>query len=1370
MAYNVSNEYNEVIYSEDAKHKLKLLFNGVEYTDSNIKTEYVKVKSNILSSGEERFSLDNFVSKEAEIVIHDIDLEDIVAPISISIGTLVDENNDTYEYVPIGIFNIDETPTTDNGVTTIKLKDNAVKFDFPYDGSGVIEEHDGEATMLQILQDICEKAGVDLETTDFINKDTKVSVWDNSINARVYVMYISEKAGCIATISRDGKLQLINLQRGDLLETTINTQSTLENVLEIDKIQELKGNTQQDGTPTPDSPVEIQSVTGLQNINVCGKNLFDTSNAESRTHNGITFTLNNDGSITANGTATSLAFMLVLSQAQSSLYKAGNYAFSLVNEMPNNCYVRFEFFDSNNTMILRKDITKNGTATLLQNCYLKVSYVIASGTVLNNFVNYIQIEQGSTATEYEPYKGNTYEVNLGKNLFDKTNITAGKRLYYWQGAAELIDDVNYCVSDYIKIKPNTTYTINLTMSAYTRMIFFNNNKNPLSANETNATFTTPNNTAYVRLSVPLNQLDTTQLEKGSTATSYSPYFTPIELNKIGTYQDRIYKDNGKWYLEKNTRKLELAIADMNNNENFPGWNNQTQLKNDWPNINTQYLYNTGFKYLSSISVQPSSGYDTLGMNTASGSGAIYLNKNYFSLTQTQWKEQYPNLVVTIMYALATPEYTEITNEELINQLESIRLLKGTNNINVTSEDLEAIVDVSYYEEKQPIELNPLLMESYKEGEKLQISRVVYEDAIRKFEYGNEDNGTLYINSSNPYITNTTEILNIYNSINGFNIYSMNISKILGNPAIDPWDIIQFTYNNKTYKTLGQNTLTYNGVMLQQFDTQIGTNAKTQENVTLNTPESKFRKVSTEINQLDGTIKMIAGEVGQYDNRITKVEQDVNEIKQTAISYEDLIRNKQQVRMLHIENAFPNYPLKLSIKNASLVFPSNNLYPSNTLYTKDSYLIVDKTEQLSENAKMYHLPLTKLYVKDGVYDEFVVEKKNMYVIHRIGVNNDNTTYILDNEVIEDLGTIDIELFKGDNYIYLYSFQNDGVIYEITYTIPSEFTNVFATEVYVDSSIEQTANQILLQVNEKVDENEIIAKLNVAVEDGQGIVNLTGNTVTIDSDNFKLDAEGKINATAGDIGGFQLTKENFNNNISGIFDYTNADCNAVKIYIQDYLTKTQNIINLFDFDDSDTLTARDYSRMRSTLQGTSDYHKQIQGKFSINSNDPKNCLQLVNSSGKIITSLGLSGIQTELLTSEGIVVADPDDYVTAGDTPGVYIDKTGKIKATGTVTCNSVVQTSLEKNKKNIEKYKNKALDTIKNIDIYKYNLNEENDDDKKHIGFIIGEKYNYSQEITSMDNKGVDNYSFTSLLCKAIQEQQEQIEELQKEIKLLKEEK
>ena len=93
---------------------------------------------------------------------------------------------------------------------------------------------------------------------------------------------------------------------------------------------------------------------------------------------------------------------------------------------------------------------------------------------------------------------------------------------------------------------------------------------------------------------------------------------------------------------------------------------------------------------------------------------------------------------------------------------------------------------------------------------------------------------------------------------------------------------------------------------------------------------------------------------------------------------------------------------------------------------------------------------------------------------------------------------------------------------------------------------------------------------------------------------------------------------------------------------------------------------------------------------------------------------------------------------------------------------LTQTSLESKKKNFEKFNN-ALDILKQIEIYKYNLKSEEDIDKKHIGFVIGDNYKYSKEVTNKDNTGVDDYSFISLCCRAIQEQQSIIEEQNKTI-------
>ena len=53
--------------------------------------------------------------------------------------------------------------------------------------------------------------------------------------------------------------------------TTLNLNPTKKGKMSL----ELKGNTEQDGEPTPDNPINVNVVSGDNNINVCGKNLLN---------------------------------------------------------------------------------------------------------------------------------------------------------------------------------------------------------------------------------------------------------------------------------------------------------------------------------------------------------------------------------------------------------------------------------------------------------------------------------------------------------------------------------------------------------------------------------------------------------------------------------------------------------------------------------------------------------------------------------------------------------------------------------------------------------------------------------------------------------------------------------------------------------------------------------------------------------------------------------------------------------------------------------------------------------------------------------------------------------------------------------------
>lgn len=216
MAYtNFTNcteqEYLDIIYSQDDKNRIRIWFNNVELEDAGEYCESLSGTNRILpSDGEKRFSLDNFIAREYDLILRDLPAGTTIADqVKISIGTLVGEN--TYEDVPIGIFNIQDTPVTDKNKVTIKLRDNRVKFDFGYDAKPLIDAQGGSATYKQILNDICTKAGVINDVSTFSGENIAVAIYDSTIKGSTYVAYIAEQAGAVPVITREGHLNFIYL-------------------------------------------------------------------------------------------------------------------------------------------------------------------------------------------------------------------------------------------------------------------------------------------------------------------------------------------------------------------------------------------------------------------------------------------------------------------------------------------------------------------------------------------------------------------------------------------------------------------------------------------------------------------------------------------------------------------------------------------------------------------------------------------------------------------------------------------------------------------------------------------------------------------------------------------------------------------------------------------------------------------------------------------------------------------------------------------------------------------------------------------------------------------------------------------------------
>ena len=156
-----------------------------------------------------------------------------------------------------------------------------------------------------------------------------------------------------------------------------------------------------------------------------------------------------------------------------------------------------------------------------------------------------QLEQGSTATAYQPY--NATCDDRCKNLFDKAQTPYNSGMYIssatvGQTGFELSSNSNYNVYR-VEIQPSTTYTFGLIKATSPKWVVTDANNVVLDTGANNGgeagtsiTITTGATAKYLYLSVSVNEkykcIDILQLELGDTATEYVPYNAACHNNKI----------------------------------------------------------------------------------------------------------------------------------------------------------------------------------------------------------------------------------------------------------------------------------------------------------------------------------------------------------------------------------------------------------------------------------------------------------------------------------------------------------------------------------------------------------------------------------------------------------------------------------------------------------------------------------------------------------------------------------------------------------------------------------------------------------------------------------------------------------------------
>ena len=175
--------------------------------------------------------------------------------------------------------------------------------------------------------------------------------------------------------------------------------------------------------------------TGLKHAHIkaiksTGRNLIPfviSDYPPSYVNNGVTFTVNSDGSFTANGTPTSNAFLAV--KNFNLTLPAGTYTASGADGGAFGKYlIQVATRKENGEIKDTWNVTNGTTFTLKKEEKLLIQLVVYTGTTVKNLLFKPMINYGETALPYEPYTETTYQLpqTLELGEWDSFNPQTGK--------------------------------------------------------------------------------------------------------------------------------------------------------------------------------------------------------------------------------------------------------------------------------------------------------------------------------------------------------------------------------------------------------------------------------------------------------------------------------------------------------------------------------------------------------------------------------------------------------------------------------------------------------------------------------------------------------------------------------------------------------------------------------------------------------------------------------------------------------------------------------------------------------------------------------------------------------------------------------
>lgn len=610
---------------------------------------------------------------------------------------------------------------------------------------------------------------------------------------------------------------------------------------------------------------------------------------------------------------------------------------------------------------------------------------------------------------------------------------------------------------------------------------------------------------------------------------------------------------------------------------------------------------------------------------------------------------------------------------------------------------------------------------YKWGEEFKISKVSYEDGVRSFKFGDDTRNNLWINQENMYIVDEDQVQKIYNKIKDLTVNTFE-GKVIIDPAIDIGDKIVINGKNVFY----QGEMSLEGRFIAQISSKIQIKQKEETTVKKESQKVVNRRVQSRISQAEGKIEQLVEETTENSEKLTKHEQDINGITQSVSEVKTEIKTVDG----KADKA------QSTANTAKSTADSTNKNLSNNYYTK-----TETNSQITQKAESITSEVSKTYST----------KTETSTAKTEAINSANSS--TDNKLKGYTETSKLGTAIEQNYEHV----------KVAWNQISDFIQMMIINKNASLAILDKDKNVMMALDKngqhfyKSDGNTVFGEMGVQTVDKQNYISFAVPTdygksvedgmawgvITSSDDKFWPIMYIK-NFTMPPKNSEGCTGEMVLDGCDLVLNSANAGIVATNIKMHGDAMPGLYI--------DDTSTGQ---LLLSIIPQIGNIYPSISILDSITF--------YANQAGSNSFRLG-SGDNYCLFTDDG-AIHGTSCYIEGNITNTGYLTAYKGINCTdGYVSGKAFIDNSREEKKKNIQRYTKKAIDVVKNTDIYEFNYKTDKDTDKKSFGFVIGSNYKYSKDLTSIDEKGkeigANLYSMTSVAYKAIQEQQDEIEKLQ----------